>query len=143
MKEIVGKGSRARRAPFARGNLRHIARAACLIICRFGVAPYPVLDSRFFILFMSVMHLGMEPAQFDDFIQGTGDRHGATLFAGILSTVNFKSIGYKNHDPFSSPSTAEIRFIARTAAQPNQVIKQKEKNGSRFSIRVVVHLTSS
>ena len=72
MKEIVG------RAPFARGNLRHIARAACLIICRFGVAPYPVLDSRFFILFMSVMHLGMEPAQFHDFIQGTGDRHGAT-----------------------------------------------------------------
>ena len=57
MKEIVG------RAPFARGNLRHIARAACLIIRRFGVAPYPVLDFRFFILLMSVMQLGMEPAQ--------------------------------------------------------------------------------
>src|SRR5207249_11817716 len=52
--------------------------AACLIICRFGVAPYPVLDPRFFILFMSVMHLGMEPAQFHDFIQGAGDRHGTT-----------------------------------------------------------------
>src|SRR5207237_5687077 len=102
--------------------------AVCLIICRFGIAPYRILDPRFFILFMSVMHLGMEPAQFHDFIQGTGDRHGATLFARILSAVNFKSIGHKNHDPFSPPSTAEVRFIARTAAQPKQVIKQKEKD---------------
>src|SRR5437870_13868750 len=118
MKEIVRKGSRARRAPFARGNSAISHRAACLIICRFGVAPYPILDSRFFILFMSVMHLGMEPALFHDVIQGTGDRHGATLFAGILPAVNFKSIGHKNYDPFSPPSTTADRFIARTSAQP-------------------------
>src|SRR5207237_9773013 len=60
--------------------------AVCIIICRVGIASYRILDPRFFILFMSVMHLGMEPAQFHDFIQGTGDRHGATLRAAEKSS---------------------------------------------------------
>jgi hypothetical protein len=68
---------------------------ACSIIRRFGIAANPLFNSFFFFVFVSVMHFGVEPSRLHHLLQSAGDRQGATLLAGIFSTIDFESVSHK------------------------------------------------
>jgi hypothetical protein len=76
-------------------EVQRLAQTVLLVACRFGIAPDPVLDAFFVLVLVLMVHLGVEPAQIDDFVDRARDGDRAVFIAGKFSAVDCVSIGHE------------------------------------------------